>query len=346
MLARASVCASTRLVARRVVYGPAATVNTRSFFNTRFFSAEPAEDAAEVAEKAEQKIPGKITKRVLDELPVQYADISRAHVAIRDGVVRTECKRSHFISELVGANVYLKTEQRQFTGSFKERGARNAILQLIQSRGDEFKKTGAIAASAGNHALAMAYHGKQLGVPITVVMPTVAPLAKVDKCRVRILLFYCDISWLCNCSAHTLFLLQKFGARIIIHGAHIGEAKEFAETLVENEKLTYVNGYDDPPIIAGAGTIGIEMIDDVPNVDAVVVPVGGAGLIAGIACAVKTLKPDTRVSRSGNRHLLVFAFVMTGLTAVPLSLRLLEWNLSSVPRTLLRSWQASPCLRM
>lgn len=119
-------------------------------------------------------------------------------------------------------------------------------------------------------ALALAYHGKQLGIPVTVVMPTVAPLAKVDKCR-------------------------KFGARVIIHGAHIGEAKQYAETIVEKEKLTYINGYDDPPIVAGAGTIGIEMIDDVPNVDAVVVPVGGAGLIAGIACAVKTLKPSVQV---------------------------------------------------
>ena len=171
---------------------------------------------------------------------------------------------------LLGANIYLKTEFRQFTGSFKERGARNALLHGLREQGDAFKEIGAIAASAGNHALAMAYHGQQLGVPITVVMPTVAPLAKVDKCR-------------------------KFGARIIIHGAHIGEAKEFAETLVESEGLTYINGYDDPAIIAGAGTMGIEIVDDVPWVDAVVVPIGGAGLIAGVSCAIKTLKPDAKV---------------------------------------------------
>jgi threonine dehydratase len=101
-------------------------------------------------------------------------------------------------------------------------------------------------------------------------MPTVAPLAKVDKCR-------------------------KFGARVIIHGAHIGEAKLLAEKLREEEGLTYINGYDDPPIMAGAGTIGMEIVDDVPCVDAVVVPVGGAGLIAGVSCAVKTLKPDVKV---------------------------------------------------
>lgn len=185
MFARTSVRTSSRLVAKCVVYGSVSALNSNARLHPRFFSAEPVHETDKPAEKAKQEKQVKAAKKEIEELPVQYADISRAHVAIRDGVVRTECKRSHFISELVGANVYLKTEQRQFTGSFKERGARNALLQLIQSKGDAFKKTGAIAASAGNHALALAYHGKQLGVPVTVVMPTVAPLAKVDKCRVR-----------------------------------------------------------------------------------------------------------------------------------------------------------------
>jgi Pyridoxal-phosphate dependent enzyme len=123
------------------------------------------------------------SQKTLDELPITFADISRAEVAIRGGVVRTTCERSHFISELVGANVYFKNEFRQFTGSFKERGARNAILKLMREKASSLR--GVIAASAGNHALALAYHGQQLGVPVTVVMPTVAPLAKVDKCRVR-----------------------------------------------------------------------------------------------------------------------------------------------------------------
>lgn len=243
----------------------------------RFFSAVPVPDntTQEIKKNTNKTLKGteaksasKPTLKNVDELPVKFADISRAGVAIRGGVVRTTCEKSYFLSELVGANIYLKPEHRQFTGSFKERGARNAILQLQREKGSALK--GVIAASAGNHALALAYHGKELGVPVTVVMPTVAPLAKVDKCR-------------------------KFGARIVIEGAHIGEAKEFAETLVGSEGLTYVNGYDDPPIVAGAGTIGVEMIDDVPDVDAVVVPVGGAGLIAGIACAVKTLKPECKV---------------------------------------------------
>eukprot|EP00578_Thalassiosira_sp_NH16_P013220 CAMPEP_0181125198 /NCGR_PEP_ID=MMETSP1071-20121207/26907_1 /TAXON_ID=35127 /ORGANISM="Thalassiosira sp., Strain NH16" /LENGTH=534 /DNA_ID=CAMNT_0023210595 /DNA_START=56 /DNA_END=1660 /DNA_ORIENTATION=+ len=214
-------------------------------------------------------------KKNLESLPVTFADISRANVAIRHGVIRTPCVKSYFLSELLGANIFLKTEFQQFTGSFKERGARNAILTLLREMGeDELRRSGGvIAASAGNHALALAYHGKDLGVPVTVVMPTVAPLAKVDRCR-------------------------KFGAKIIIEGAHIGESKEYAEKLVSSREgggLEYVNGYDDPPIIAGAGTIGMEIIEDVPCVDAVVVPVGGAGLIAGVSCAVKTLKPDVAV---------------------------------------------------
>lgn len=119
-----------------------------------------------------------------ESLPVTFSDISRANVAIRSGIKRTTCEKSYFLSELIGANIFLKTEFRQFTGSFKERGARNAIMHHICEQGDSFKNTGAIAASAGNHALALAYHGKQLGIPVTVVMPTVAPMAKVDKCRV------------------------------------------------------------------------------------------------------------------------------------------------------------------
>lgn len=120
--------------------------------------------------------------RDLNNLPITFADISRADVAIRGGVKRTVCEKSHFISELVGANVFLKQEFRQFTGSFKERGARNAIMQVKRDKGANLR--GVIAASAGNHALALAYHGKELGVPVTVVMPSVAPMSKVDKCRV------------------------------------------------------------------------------------------------------------------------------------------------------------------
>ena len=210
-------------------------------------------------------------EKIIDTLPVTYADISRANVAIRNGVKRTPCIKSYFLSELLGANIYLKMEFQQFTGSFKERGARNAILSLIRELGkEELQSTGVIAASAGNHALALAYHGRDLDIPVTVVMPTVAPLAKVDKCR-------------------------KFGANVVMEGGHMGETKAHAETLGNTMGQQYVNGYDDPTVIAGAGTIGIEIIEDVPGVDVVVVPVGGAGLIAGVSCAVKTLKSDVTV---------------------------------------------------
>ena len=131
----------------------------------------------------------------------------------------------------------------------------------------DHKKSGVITASAGNHALALAWHGADLGVPVTCVMPTVAPLTKVDKCR-------------------------KFGARVIIHGAHIGESREFAKA--EYPELKYINGYDDPEIIAGAGTMGLEILEQLKDIDVVLVPVGGAGLIAGISLVIKTLRPSVQ----------------------------------------------------
>jgi hypothetical protein len=172
-----------------------------------------------------------------NHLPVIFEDISRAVFRIRGGnavllnsehamltfllgVRRTYCDYSDFLSELCECNLYLKKDMMQFTGSFKERGARNALLSLTKSQ----KAAGVVCASAGNHALALAYHGKLLGIPVTCVMPRTAPLAKVDKCR-------------------------KFGATIILKGEHIGEAREFAKA--EYASLRYINGYDDLEIIAG-----------------------------------------------------------------------------------------------
>ena len=154
------------------------------------------------------------------------------------------------MTELCGCTVYLKKDFKQLTGSFKERGGRNALMLLSQ----EARLTGVITASAGNHALALAWHGKDLGIPVTCVLPTVAPLTKVENCR-------------------------KYGANVILQGSHIGEAKEYAQKTYPEMK--YINGYDDPEIIAGAGTMGIEILEQVPDVDVVLVPVGGAGLIAG-----------------------------------------------------------------
>lgn len=199
-----------------------------------------------------------------DLLPVTFEDIIRAHYRIAGGIRRTHCDKSEFLSELCGCTVYLKKDFTQFTGSFKERGGRNSLMLLT----DAEKQKGVITASAGNHALALAWHGKDLGIPVTCVMPTVAPMTKVDKCR-------------------------KFGANVIQHGAHIGEAREFA--IANHPDLKYINGYNDPEIIAGAGSMAIEILEQVPHCDAIVVPVGGAGLIAGISLAIKTLKPGCKV---------------------------------------------------
>jgi hypothetical protein len=184
MLSSALTRSTARVAATRTVGRHALRLSSWPLL-LRPFSAVPK------APPASEKNPPVITsteaamkaaKKSLEDLPVTFSDICRAQVAIRDGVTRTECVKSFFLSELIGANIYIKPEFRQFTGSFKERGARNAIMQLMRERGSDLK--GVIAASAGNHALALAYHGKELGVPVTVVMPVVAPLAKVDKCRV------------------------------------------------------------------------------------------------------------------------------------------------------------------
>ena len=162
--------------------------------------------------------------------------------------------------------VYCKMENLQRTGSFKERGARNALLTLPA----EAKERGVIAASAGNHALGLSYHGQLLKIPVTVVMPRFAPLSKVTNCR-------------------------RFGAEVVLHGNTFAEAKAQADSLAAEQSLTYINGYDDPPIIAGQGTLGIEIVEQVPDLDAVLVPVGGAGLIAGVALAIRQLRPNVLI---------------------------------------------------
>merc|ERR1719210_2938447 len=162
-------------------------------------------------------------------------------------------------------DIYLK-DYMQYTGSFKERGARYTLLMLSDAQ----KKKGVIAASAGNHALALAYHGGQLNIPVTVCMPVVAPIMKVENCK-------------------------KFGANVIIHGANIGEARERALEIGKDKGYMYINGFDHPNILAGAGTMGLEIIEQVPDVEAVVIPVGGGGLISGCAVALKTMKPHIKI---------------------------------------------------
>ncbi len=198
--------------------------------------------------------------------PVCFADIEAARGRIEGAVYYSPCPESIPLSELTGMQIYCKLDNLQRTGSFKERGARNALAQLPP----EQQKRGVIAASAGNHAQALAYQGKLLGIPATVVMPKFAPLIKVSNC-------------------------QKLGATVIMHGKDFGEAKAHAHELAKERGLAYIDGYDDPAIIAGQGTMGIEILEQVPDADAVIIPVGGGGLLAGVALAVKTLRPEAKI---------------------------------------------------
>lgn len=199
-------------------------------------------------------------------MSIAFDDITQAAARIRDGIYLSPCPRSEPLSLATGCEIYCKLDYLQRTGSFKERGARNALLLLNH----EQKQRGVVAASAGNHALGLAYHGRLLNIPVTVVMPTFAPLTKVTNCR-------------------------QLGSRIFQHGENFGQAAAFARELQRQQGLTYIHGYDDPAVIAGQGTMGLEILEQVPDAEAIVVPIGGAGLIAGIALAVKTLRPQVRV---------------------------------------------------
>ena len=197
---------------------------------------------------------------------ITFKDIEAARDRIAGAVFYSPCPLSISLSEITGMQIFCKFDNVQRTGSFKERGARNALTQLSADQ----RKRGVIAASAGNHAQALAYQGKLLGIPATVVMPKYAPLIKVSNC-------------------------QKLGANVVSHGKDFAEAKAHAQEIAAEKGLAYIDGYDDPAIIAGQGTMGIEIVEQVEDVDAVIVPVGGAGLIAGVSLAVKTLRPQTKV---------------------------------------------------
>lgn len=193
---------------------------------------------------------------------LHFNDISSAAYRVKSGIENTPCTRSH-MSELTGMEIYFKKDYLQYTGSFKERGARCSLLTLEK----EQRNRGVIAASAGNHAQALCYHGKKLGVPVVVVMPRIAPIMKVTNCR-------------------------GYGAIVLIEGNDLAESKKVAMKLGKMLDLVYINGYDHPAILSGQGTIALEIIEQVPDVDAIVVPTGGAGLLAGIAVAAKTLRPN------------------------------------------------------
>ena len=194
------------------------------------------------------------------------ADIEAARDRIAGGVYLSPCVESIPLSQLTGAHVFCKLDYLQRTGSFKERGARNALLLLTP----EQRKRGVIAASAGNHAQGIAYHGSLLGIPITVVMPKFAALVKVTNCR-------------------------HLGANVILHGADLTEARAYAGELAERDGLTFIHPFDNENVIAGQGTIALEILEQTPGVEAIVVPVGGGGLIAGIGIVVKAKQPAVEV---------------------------------------------------
>jgi threonine dehydratase len=206
-------------------------------------------------------------------MQVTIDDILAARTRIAEHVFATPCPESTALSELCGATIYCKLEYLQRTGSFKERGAANALLQLSAER----RARGVIAASAGNHALALAFHGQRLGVPVTVVMPKFAPLIKQARCR-------------------------RYHAEILLHGEDFAAAKARADEIAAERGLTYIHGYDDPAIIAGQGVIGLEIAEQVPSVDAVIVPIGGAGLIAGVAMALKHALPGVEMIGVEPKH--------------------------------------------
>src|SRR6267143_2035331 len=197
---------------------------------------------------------------------VTLQDIEAARKRIADAVYYSPCPPSIPLSDITGMKIFCKLDNLQRTGSFKERGARNALAQLSRDQ----QKRGVIAASAGNHAQALAYQGGLLGIPATVVMPKFAPLIKVSTC-------------------------QQLGATVVLHGTEFGEAKARAHEIATENGLAYIDGYDDPAIIAGQGTMGLEVVEQLPNVDAVIIPVGGAGLLAGVSLAVKTLRPKAKI---------------------------------------------------
>jgi threonine dehydratase len=195
-------------------------------------------------------------------MPVSLQDVRNAASAISGAVLDTACLLSRTLSGVAGAQVYLKFENHQFTASFKERGALNKLLSLDAGQ----RKAGVITVSAGNHAQGVAYHAKRLGIPAVIVMPRFTPNVKVEQTR-------------------------AFGAEVILHGENFDEAKTRALQLMAQRRLTLVHPYDDEKIMAGQGTIALEMLEAQPDLDVLIVPVGGGGMIAGMASAAKAVKP-------------------------------------------------------
>ncbi|RMF10036.1 MAG: threonine ammonia-lyase [Alphaproteobacteria bacterium] len=197
---------------------------------------------------------------------VTLDDVRRAAAALKGSVVRTPFTQSITLSRLTGAEIFIKFENLQFTASFKERGALNKLLSLA----NEERAAGVIAASAGNHAQGVAFHAQRLGIPATIVMPSSTPFVKVRQ-------------------------TEEFGARVVLYGDRFDDTAAYARDLANKEGYTIIHPFDDPQVIAGQGTIALEMLEEVPDLEVLVVPVGGGGLISGMATAAKALNPAIRI---------------------------------------------------
>ncbi|HMH65939.1 MAG TPA: threonine ammonia-lyase [Rhizomicrobium sp.] len=220
--------------------------------------------------------------------PPTFLDIQNAQRAIAPALVRTPTRHSRTLSGIAGCEVWLKFENRQFTASFKERGALNRILALTENE----KKRGVAAMSAGNHAQGVAYHAGRLGIPATIVMPVTTPFNKVKHTR-------------------------DFGATVILHGESLVEADAEARRIAGEFGLTFIHPYDDPLVIAGQGTCAMEMLEDVPQLGALIVPVGGGGLISGCAIAARAMKPSIEVFGAQSELYPAMHDAMKGVTPPP-----------------------------
>ncbi len=201
--------------------------------------------------------------------PATHPDLATVEDAARriaGQIETTPCLHSRTLSEIVGAEVWIKFENLQFTASFKERGALNKLLQLTEPQ----RRAGVIAASAGNHAQGVSYHARRLGIPAVIVMPKATPAVKVAR-------------------------TAGFGAEVVLWGDSFDEARDRAVELASERALTWIHPFDDPAVIAGQGTLGLELVSQMPKPDVAVIPVGGGGLIAGVACALKARSPGTAV---------------------------------------------------
>ena len=209
---------------------------------------------------------GKKGVRPETALPVTAADVALAGRRIAGAVAVSDCDESRTLGTMLGCRVWLKFENLQFTASFKERGALNRLLALTQ---DE-RRRGVIAVSAGNHAQGVAYHASRLGVPAVIVMPATTPIVKVENTR-------------------------SHGAEVVLTGATLEDAAAAARDIEAKRGLVFIHPFDDPQVIAGQGTIATEMLAQAPEIDTLVVPIGGGGLVSGMAVAARSLRPDIRI---------------------------------------------------